>query len=95
LVRERRRAEFEQRTVVSGVGDLSRITGLEEYDASGFEVAGRNMELRSGLSGELLFYRKGRDIDWTAPDLAQKFPPDAVYSGGRWTVGEGVVPRKP
>jgi hypothetical protein len=95
LIRERRRAEFEQRTVVSGVGDLSRITGLEEYDASGFEVAGRNMELRSGLSGELLFYRRGRDIDWTAPDLAQKFPPDAVYSGGRWTVGEGVVPRKP
>jgi hypothetical protein len=33
------------------------------------------------------FYRKERasKMEWTAPDLETRFPPDAVYRNGEWT----------
>ena len=91
---ERRRAEFISPATVRQIGDLSRISGLIEYNASGFQVTGRSESLKPGSVGEMLFYKQGREIDWTAPDLEKEFPPDAVFSLGKWIKGEGVVPKK-
>lgn len=91
---ERRRAEFTSPVVVRRIGDLSNVSGLEEYDASGFYAVGRFETLEPGKFAEVLFYKKGRQIDWTASDLERSAPPDAVFSLGKWLIGEGVVPRK-
>jgi hypothetical protein len=90
---ERRRAEFSQSANVRRIGDLSSVSGLEEYDASDFNVVGRFMPLTQGNLAELLFYKKDRTIDWTMPDLEKQAPPDAIYSLGKWLKGEGVVPK--
>jgi len=94
LVRDRRRAEFSPAASVRLIGDLSGMTGLEEYDASGFYIVGRYMSLAAGGLGEMLFYKKGRQVDWAAGDLERQFPPDAVFSTGKWIKGEGVVPSR-
>jgi hypothetical protein len=91
---ERRRAEFIAPTSVRQIGDLSRMSGLTEYDASAFKVTGRSESLKPGSFGELLFYKNGREIDWTASDIEKQFPPDAIFSLGKWIKGEGVVPKK-
>lgn len=91
---ERRRAEFAAPTVVRRLGDLSAVTGLSEYDASNFYAVGRFQPLAVGNFAEILFYKKDRQIDWAAADLEKAFPPDAIFSLGRWVKGEGVVPRK-
>jgi hypothetical protein len=90
----RRRAEFTPLTFVSNIGGLIGISGLEEFDASGFNIAPRTDRLRIGGPGELLFYRKSREIDWKSPTLEASFPPEAVFSQGKWTKGDGVVPRR-
>jgi hypothetical protein len=91
---ERRRAEFAAPSIIRRVGDLSSVFGLDEYDASGFFVVGRFEPLAVGKFGEIMFYKKNRQIDWTAVDLEKVFPPDAVFSLGKWVRGEGVVPKK-
>lgn len=91
---ERRRAEFASPSVVRRLGDLSAIAALEEFDASGFYAVGRFQPLTPGSFAEFLFYKKDRQIDWTAADLEKAFPPDAIFSLGKWVKGEGVVPRK-
>ena len=91
---ERRRAEFAAPTVVRRIGDLSGVSGLEEFDASGFYAVGRFQPLSAGTFGEILFYKKDRQIDWSASDIEKAFPPDAVFSLGQWVKGEGVVPKK-
>jgi len=91
---ERRRAEMPAPTVVRRVGDLSTIAGLLEYDASNFFVIGRNQPIKTDNFGELLFYNKSRQVDWTSPNLEKQFPPDAVFSVGKWVKGKGVVPKK-
>jgi len=90
---ERRRAEFTAPTVVRKIGDLSGIFGLEEYDAGGFYAVGRFEALAAGKFGEIMFYKKDRQLDWTAADLEKAFPPDAIFSLGKWVKGEGVVPK--
>ncbi|MGE0656440.1 MAG: M14 family zinc carboxypeptidase [Pyrinomonadaceae bacterium] len=90
----RRREEFAAPTVIRSIGDLSAIAGLEEYDASGFYAVGRFQPLAAGHFGEILFYRKDRQIDWTVADLEKSFPPDAIFSLGKWLKGENVVPKK-
>lgn len=90
---ERRRAEFIQPTSIRRVGDLSAVAALEEYDASGFYVTGRFQPLKPGNPGELLFYKKDRNVNWASADLEKDFPPDAVFSVGKWTTGEGIVKR--
>lgn len=92
--RERRREEFAAPTIVRRIGDLSAISGLEAYDARNFYAVGRFQPLSVGNFGEILFYKKDRQIDWTANDLEEAFPPDAIFSLGQWIKGEGVVPRK-
>ena len=91
---ERRRAEFTAPTMVSRLGDLSAFAGLEEFDASNFYAVGRFQPLTVGNFAEILFYKKDRQIDWTAADLEKTSPPDAIFSLGKWVKGEGVVPKK-
>ena len=91
---ERRRAEQLQPSVIRQIGDLSSIAGLEEYDASQFNVTGRFQPLKTGTFGELLFYKKGREINWASPDIEKEFPPDAIFSLGKWVKGEGLLKRR-
>jgi hypothetical protein len=91
---ERRRAEFAAPAVIRRIGDLSNVFGLEEYNAAGFFAVGRFEPLAAGKFSEIMFYKKDRQIDWTAADLEKQFPPDAVFSLGKWIKGEGVVPKK-
>ena len=91
---QRRRASFAQTTVIRDIGDLKNISGLEEYAAENFNVVQKFGNLKSGELGELFFYKKDRQIDWTSKNLETDFPPDAVFSGGKWIKGEGIVPRK-
>lgn len=90
---ERRRAEFASMTFVRDVGGLPSLRGLEEYDASGFYVVPRSGKLRVGEPAEFFFYKKDRAIDWRSANLETAFPPDAVFSLGKWMKGEGVVPK--
>jgi hypothetical protein len=94
LAYERRRAEFPWPTTIRQMGTLSSIYGLTEYDASNFYVVGRNTPIKQGNSGEFLFYKKDRKIDWTAAELEKQFEPDAIFSLGKWIKGEGKVPQK-
>lgn len=89
---ERRRAEFTSPVFIRQIGDLTQFAGLDEYDASGFKVVGRFQPLKIGNFGELLFYKKVRQIDWAAVDLEKQFPPDAIFSLGKWLKGGELFP---
>ena len=91
---ERRRAEQLQPTVIRQIGELSAISGLEEYDASDFNVTGRFQPLKTGTFGEILFYKKGREVNWASPDIEKEFPPDAIFSLGKWVKGEVLLKRR-
>jgi len=91
---ERRRAELTSPAYVRQIGDLSTFAGLEEYDSGSFNVVGRFQKLKTGSFGELLFYRKNRQIDWTSREIEKQFPPDAIFSLGKWIKGEGVMPKE-
>jgi hypothetical protein len=93
-VAERRRASFLPMTTIRAVGTLGGLRGLEEYDASGFYVLQRWGQTRTGQPAELLFYKRDRTIDWASTALEKQFPPDAIFSGGKWFSGVGVVPKK-
>ncbi len=90
---ERRRASFTPYVVISEIVRNSDLSGLDEYDASGFYVVHRFGRLKPAELAELHFYRKGRAVEWSAPDLESRFPPDAVFSLGKWFKGKGVVPK--
>ncbi len=94
IVLERRRAEQLQPTRIRNVGPLLSIAGLDEYDASEFNVTGRFQPLKQGNYGELLFYKKGREVNWASTDIEKEFPPDAVFSLGKWAVGEGLLKKR-
>jgi hypothetical protein len=51
--------------------------------------------LRNGGEAALLFYRKDRaaQVNWLAPDLETRHPPDAVFRDGRWE-RRGALPVK-
>lgn len=88
---DRRRANEIAPTYIRDIGDLSIYTGLEEFDAKDFYLVNNNGLLRNGAGGELWFYKKTRTIDWKAKDLEKTFPPDAVFSNGKWTKGEKLL----
>ncbi len=92
-VTARRRASFAASNTIRAVGSLGAVKGLEEYDTSGFVALQRFKSLKAGNLADFLFYRKGRVVDWAAARIEKTFPPDAVFSGGKWTVGEGIVPK--
>ena len=91
---ERRRAEQLQPTTIRRVGDLASLAGLEEFDAGEYNVTGRFQPLKPGNYGELLFYKKGREINWASTDIEKEFPPDAIFSLGKWVKGEGLLRRR-
>ncbi|MDQ3322956.1 MAG: peptidase M14 [Acidobacteriota bacterium] len=90
---ERRRAPEIAPTAVQEIGDLSIAGGLDEYDASGFYLMPKNGLLKIGSSGEFLFYKKSRKIDWKTADLEKAFPPDAVFRNGKWAKGARLLPK--
>lgn len=92
--KERRRAQMLAPTYIREIGDLTAYKGLEEFDAQEFYLVPRNGQLRIGQSGEFLFYKKGRKIDWTAKDLEKTFPPDAIFSDEKWIKGEKLFAKK-
>jgi hypothetical protein len=91
---ERRRAEFTAPTFIRQVGSLSSYSGLEEFNASEYYVVGRFSPAKTGEFGELLFYKKTRAVDWQALDLEKLYPPDAIFSLGKWLKGEELFARK-
>jgi len=90
---ERRRSGENAPTFVQDIGDLQIYSGLDEYDASDFYMVTKSGLLKTGSSGEFLFYRKNRKVNWTSKDLEKDFPPDAVFRQGRWTKGEKFLPK--
>jgi len=50
--------------------------------------------MKVGDAAELLFYKKDRQVDFTSKELEKQFPPDAIFSTGKWIKGEGIVPKK-
>jgi Zinc carboxypeptidase len=75
-----------RRAAIQDVGDLTIFRGLEEVDARDYYVTTQKGDLRPGGEAALLFYRKDRSgtVEWEAPDLETRFPPDAIYRGGEW-----------
>ena len=92
-VTERRRASFAAPVVIRGVGSIDGRVGLDEFDASGFNAVQRFGRVASGELAEFYFYKKDRTVNWTAADLEKEFPPDAIFSHGKFIKGEGLLPR--
>ena len=90
---ERRRSGEVESTVVRDIGDLSIYRGLQEYDVGDFYVIATNGNLSLGSSGEFLFYKKSRNINWKNANAIEKNSPDAVFSNGKWTKGENITRR--
>jgi hypothetical protein len=85
---DRRRAELVAPAYVRQVGTLTTSFGLSEYDARDYFVISRNSPtIKTGEFAELLFYKKSRTVDWKSTDLEKQFPPDAIFSLGRWVKG--------
>jgi hypothetical protein len=85
---DRRRAEFVAPAYIRQVGNLSAYTGLTEFNAADYRVVSRSSSsIKSGDFAELLFYKKSRVVDWKVPDLEKQFPPDAIFSLGKWVKG--------
>lgn len=93
-VTERRRASFAAPVKIRTIGDLPNVKGLDEYDASGFNVFQRFGRTRAGELAEFFLYKKERTVDWASTEIEKQFPPDAIFSGGKWIKGESLVPRR-
>lgn len=91
---ERRRAEQLQPAGIRQIGDLSMIAGLEDYDAGEFNITNRFQPLKAGSYAEFLFYKKDRVVNWASSDIEKEFPPDAIFSLGKWAKGDGLVKRR-
>ena len=81
---QRRRASQFALSFVQAVGNFPLSRGLQEYDVSNFYLVPRLDPVRVGTLGEFLFYKKDRQIDWKAEALETQFPPDAIFSQGKW-----------
>src|SRR5688500_2489537 len=89
---DRRRAEFVAPAYIRQLGDLSGRFGLTEFNASEYFIVSRTTAtIKSGDFAELLFYKKTRQIDWKLSDLEKEFPPDAIFSLGKWVKGGEIV----
>lgn len=93
-IAQRRRASFVPIVRMTAIGNLGTLRGLEEYDAAGFKIVHRFGQLKTGEFAELFFYKRDRVIDPLVENMETQFPPDAIFSGGKWLKGAGVVPRK-
>jgi hypothetical protein len=85
---DRRRAEFVAPAYVRQIGNLAAYAGLTEFNAADYFVVPRSSSvLRTGDLAELMFYKKSRIVDWKSKDLEKQFPPDAIFSLGKWIKG--------
>jgi hypothetical protein len=91
---QRRRASQFAPSYVQSLGNFPTFRGLEEYDVSNFYLVSRFPPVRSGSLGEFIFYKKDRQIDWKAENLEQQFPPDAIFSQGKWLKGGDLILKK-
>lgn len=91
-VSERRRAGFSPQVSIVAVNTLGAISGLEEFDASNFYVIQRLGHLKVGENAELLFFKKDRQIDWKSETFDKDFPPDAIFSLGKFIKGVELFP---
>lgn len=87
---ERRRANISAPSFVQDIGDLAAVKGLEEFDASEFFLVHKKGTLKTGASGEFIFYKKTRKIDWKAKDFEKNNEPDAIFANGKWLKGENL-----
>lgn len=90
----RRRQEFTAPTYVRLTGDLKNVWGIEEFDASGYKIVGRYGDVKAGSFGELLFFKKDRQIDLTTLDPENLNEPDAVFSLGKFIKGGELFTKK-
>lgn len=91
---QRRRASQFALSIVQSVGTFSLARGLEEFDVSQFYLVPRLDPVRFGTLSEFIFYRKDRTIDWKAENFETQFPPDAIFSGGKWVKGGDLILKK-
>ena len=91
---ERRRAGFIAPSFIRRIGDLAKVHGLDEYDVSGFKIVQRMGNLKVGEMAEFFCYRKDRVVDWAAADIEKQFPPDAIFSGGKWIKTDKAIVKK-
>lgn len=91
-IKDRRRASFTPGISIVAVNGLTGMSALEEYDASNFYVVQKFGRLKVGESAELLFFKKDRQIDWKSENLEKDFPPDAVFSLGKFVKGSEFFP---
>ena len=85
---DRRRAEFVAPAYVRQIGNLTAYSGLTEFNAADYVIVSRNgSSIKTGDFAELMLYKKSRIVDWKSPDLEKQFPPDAIFSLGKWVKG--------
>ncbi len=93
-VRSRRRASFPAPVMIRSISSSANVRGLVEHDASGYNVIQRFGRTAAGEMAEFYFYRRDRNIDWRSQVIEIQFPPDAIFSTGKWLKGENLLPRK-
>jgi hypothetical protein len=91
---DRRRGSFTAPSFIRLIGELGALRGLEEYDVSGFNVVQRFGRVSPGELAELFFYRRDRVVDWAATDLEKQYPPDAIFSTGKWFKVDALIKKK-
>jgi len=91
-VSERRRSSFLPQISIVSVSGLGGMSGLEEYDSSNFYVVQKFGRLKAGESAELLFFKKDRQIEWKSENFDKDFPPDAIFSLGKFIKGAELFP---
>jgi hypothetical protein len=90
----RRRASFAAPVTIRSISEFANVRGLVEYDASGYNVLQRFGRPLAGELAEFYFYKRDRQLDWTSPDILKQYPPDAIFSTGRWIKGEKLFPQR-
>ncbi len=93
-VRSRRRAGFPAPVIIRSIEPVAGVSGLVEYDASGYNVVQRFGRTAVSELAELYFYRRDRTVNWSSAEIEKEFPPDAIFSTGKWLKGEGLLPRR-
>ncbi len=93
-VTARRRASFPAPVMIRSISAFANVRGLVEYDASGYNVVQRFGRTAIGELAEFYFYRRERQVDWKSPEIERQFPPDAIFSTGKWIKGEKLLPQR-
>lgn len=93
-VAERRRASFIPTVKIRSVGDVGIVRGLEEFDLSAFNVYQRFGRAKPGELADMFLYKRDRNIDWSAAEIDKAFPPDAIFSAGKWIKGENLITKR-